>query len=503
MLKVSIKDHGYKAGLAIVFVFAAFALSHGITLPWSMGHEGFNGAVFSGFARNFLEYGLIQAKFGNVTGQTISLTPVSPENLGFYVNHPSLLALIIALSFSIFGESEWSARLVPIFFSLASIPLVFLISERLWNRRMGLYAAVIFVLNPMFLYYGHMVCFEPLVTFFMLLTILSYLRWIGGDRQYLAVLCASVFLGGITDWSAYYLIPILGLHYLLFVKRKELPAVLPILTGIATLGVLFLQLRWFGRVYLKDLLDSFFARSNLKADQDPNTVIAMHTLIDRLFPWGAFFFTTPLLVTSFTGPLIALYVAKDDEGLSSASLLLGLFAMATLHVVIFKQAAMIHSYWLYYFLLPVALSAGITFDFIASRLPRKLSLLPAIVAVMLVAPATYYQVDQLYKNISYDQSILGQSLAAMAAPGEVVLSSSPSSEFGMWPQIAYYARRDIVGPFNSIADFNKALGDYPSSTVMVTYISKTDAELKNHLLKGYHSKEVAEDTVLFDLRAPR
>ncbi|MEO1691960.1 MAG: phospholipid carrier-dependent glycosyltransferase, partial [Cyanobacteria bacterium J06631_6] len=51
-----------------------------------------------------------------------------------YWNKPPLIHGLIALSYKLFGVSEWSTRLVPALLSACSVPLVYLIGREIFPR---------------------------------------------------------------------------------------------------------------------------------------------------------------------------------------------------------------------------------------------------------------------------------------------------------------------------------------------------------------------------------
>ncbi|GIX49568.1 MAG: hypothetical protein KatS3mg131_3779 [Candidatus Tectimicrobiota bacterium] len=71
--------------------------------------SGFNNAVYSIAARNFVRYGYID--FG--LGQILNTGRVAPEEFVYYITHPPLSALLTSISIRIFGMTEWSVQLVP------------------------------------------------------------------------------------------------------------------------------------------------------------------------------------------------------------------------------------------------------------------------------------------------------------------------------------------------------------------------------------------------------
>ena len=137
--------------LLVILVLAAVARSRGIADPWSHGdHNGWGGAFYSNIARNYARYGYVETRFAPV----VSTGTVPPENRRYYLTHPPGIGLALSLSFALFGESEWAARLVPLLFSLGSIFLLYRLAEKVYSREVALVAAAFFSVLPLETLYG-------------------------------------------------------------------------------------------------------------------------------------------------------------------------------------------------------------------------------------------------------------------------------------------------------------------------------------------------------------
>jgi len=97
-------------------VFACLLLLRGIAAPWN-GPGDTDGALFGTIARNYLQFGILELKFGQLATFEAINTPVG----SYYLHHPPLFPLLSALSITLFGDSELSVRLVcPASITLAS-----------------------------------------------------------------------------------------------------------------------------------------------------------------------------------------------------------------------------------------------------------------------------------------------------------------------------------------------------------------------------------------------
>ena len=118
----------------VLFCLTFFLLSINSNKPYSGVHD-WNGARNGNIARNYLRYGLLETKLGQIenSGQ------VSSKDFKYYTHFPPTLTLLIAGSFKIFGVTEWAGRLIPILATSGVIVLIFLVGEKLLKWEVGLF----------------------------------------------------------------------------------------------------------------------------------------------------------------------------------------------------------------------------------------------------------------------------------------------------------------------------------------------------------------------------
>ncbi len=108
--------------------------------------------------------------------------------------HGPLQFHLIALSYFLFGPSDFSARLPAALFNLATIVLAWH-----WRRYLGkaggLIAGILMVISPIMLFYGRYVREDPYAIFSGVLMLYAVLRYFeSGERKYLYVLSATLLL---------------------------------------------------------------------------------------------------------------------------------------------------------------------------------------------------------------------------------------------------------------------------------------------------------------------
>lgn len=172
-----------KLSWLIILIALGFILTDHLTKPF-IGHHDWNGVFYSQIARNYLRFGLLETKLGQMTG------PGS-----FYTHYPPLFPLSLAAAFKVFGVSDLVSRLVPVGLTIAGLMLLYRISSS--------WVIVAVALTPMLRYFGKMPSQEPLIIFLTLLSLYFFLkknRW----GFYL-----SVILNGLSGWAGYLFYPLL------------------------------------------------------------------------------------------------------------------------------------------------------------------------------------------------------------------------------------------------------------------------------------------------------
>ncbi len=170
------------------------------------------------------------------------------------VTHGPLQFHLIAFSYFLFGDSDFSARLPHAIASILSV--LFLWNYRRYLGRVGwLVAAVLMVISPYMLYYGRYARNEALVVLFGLVSMWALLRYLEtGSERYLYFLTAATALHFTTKETAYiYTAQMMIFLAIYFVARmyqsswsrpeyrnRFMIAVLLALTAFAVVGASFL-----------------------------------------------------------------------------------------------------------------------------------------------------------------------------------------------------------------------------------------------------------------------
>ena len=434
-----------KRFLLILVVAATLARGRGIDRPWSHGdHNGWGGAFYSNIARNYVRYGYLETRFAPV----INTGNVPPEDRRYYLTHPPGIGLAVSVAFHLFGEHEWSARLVPLLFGLGSIVLVFRIGSKIASREIGLVAVALFSLAPLETLYGaHVDPQGPPVAFFGLLLLLAY------EERRPLLGAAALVLGAGFDWPIHYLSGLLAFHALFFRPDRRRWAV-GLFAGSLLLVTSFLLYARFvaphpRQQYLQSTPgDAFLFWSGVRVPPGriPGRPIETRALGEWLLRMARHLdslYTLPLLALAAFGAAFA------ARGGSSALSILLLWGLA--HILMFPLGAFVHDYWSMYLAPGVSLAAASGLVRIADSLRRGRTLfLPASSAALslFLLTAGIGRVDSLPR----EPPALGKKLHELTGPDEGILMLNPLDA-----RDAYYADRVIRDRVNRLALFEEAL----------------------------------------------
>lgn len=441
--------------LAAIMVIGLFTRLNDIKEPWT-GLKDFTGALHSQIAENYLRFGYLRTGLGPTTN-----FEENPEHFTYYLHHPVLFNIILSLPMNVLGTSEWVARLVSIMFSTMGVLLVFLLIRNLWNERTGLFGAFFMAFMPMSVYFGRMVNEETLAVPIIVLLVTIYTsKYRAGDSSRLPpVFFITMFIGLLTAWPIYYCAGFIFLHLLFSGKKSKRD-----ITGILVLGTLvifaavlflahgkYLTGHWGG-----NLITIFLERSGA-VSQLMEGGSAMKTLPR----WFVVFFTPVTLALSIWY-VIACLIGRAKIPTGGGLALIILFLVAATHVVLFREAALRHEYWLYYFTAPLAVSSAAGLEFLESRISRQWSRTAVTSTVLVIFFAlSLMRLDALFA-ISKFRNIpdLGKWIRTTTGEDAKLLVIGPDlTRFGYsprhfdyydgpiytWPMphLGYYARRRI------------------------------------------------------------
>ena len=141
-------------------------------------------------------------------------------------NFPPFFDLLLKLWMKL-GQGEFILRLLPLFFSMLALILVFLLGKRLFDSRTGLVAVLITAFMPFQIYYAQDMGPYSLYQFLCLLSVYLLVRFLDDDKKIITVYFIA-FINLIALYTHYFsgLLIVTQTVYFLFIKYRNRRAIL-------------------------------------------------------------------------------------------------------------------------------------------------------------------------------------------------------------------------------------------------------------------------------------
>ena len=150
-----------------------------------------------------------------------------------YWNKPPLFFWQIGLSMLLWGPTEFAVRFPTATFGVATMLLVYYCGKALFNRRVGLVAALITTTTTASVFYAHKARFDIPLGFWMTLAVFAfYLTYRGGGRRlgYLSLAFLSMAVAAMLKGPVAFILPgVVALAFLLVTRRSKSLAEIPLL----------------------------------------------------------------------------------------------------------------------------------------------------------------------------------------------------------------------------------------------------------------------------------
>jgi 4-amino-4-deoxy-L-arabinose transferase-like glycosyltransferase len=494
-------ERWWSLALVVIFLLLAFHFARGLQRPWSE-EDNWYGAVYSQAAHNNLRGGL---HAGGVPA-TLYFGPLPIPPDAYYVHHPTLLPTLVTVSFAALGEAEWTARLIPVLTSLASLVVLWFLVREAAGPRAATLAAAVFAAVPMELHYGDMVDFEPVLTFWMLGLLSCVWHWEKtGRRRWATAASGFAVLALWTDWPGYLLVIGVSAWFVFAAPRgrRWFGWLLGGLVGLA--GLLFLwQIHTANAAAWSDLWNALQMRLG---NAIPTSTAPIANDAPR-FTWGDWLHTvggdlrdnylTLTWVFVAIGTIRLLRERRVDGdvrwlGWAAAQMLVA----GTLYVVLLRNESFIHDFAPFYIIGAVAMLAGLGLDAAcrgADALPQAARLIAfGVVAAVVIALAVlgfrqseemrspYLILDGKTAESSGLIPSLGRVLDKSFPPGATILANF--DPYGS--ALTYYARRPILTNLLTPDDWRAAItAEHPAGGVI--WLRAPGAEEILAALPGHH-----------------
>jgi outer membrane protein assembly factor BamB len=151
------------------------------------------------------------------------LTPWANGELTFYIAKPPLMMWLMSLSYQVFGVNNFATRFWSPVFGMLSLVLVFFLGKQLYNRRVGLLAALVF--GTFLTFYElstHAMTDGPLVFFVLGSMYFLFLSESAAENSSRYLILGGLFFGLalMTKQIQALVIPLIGFFYFILTKKK-------------------------------------------------------------------------------------------------------------------------------------------------------------------------------------------------------------------------------------------------------------------------------------------
>jgi len=138
--------------------------------------------------------------YDEVCYTSVLLEGTSFKRMLFHDVHPPLYPLLMKGWIELFGESEISMRLPSLLFGLASLAVLFALTQAWFDRRVGLLATVLMAFSPVHLWYSQEAKNNMLLLLLTLLTLYGLQRaWVTNKAKYWLLFILSAVLALLTN----------------------------------------------------------------------------------------------------------------------------------------------------------------------------------------------------------------------------------------------------------------------------------------------------------------
>jgi hypothetical protein len=505
--------------LAAILLYAIGVRCLLMDLPFGRNAEGM-GAFYGVLARNYLRFDWDKTLAVPVQ----SMGDRTDLPITFYAHHPPMVPLLIAGSYRLFGQDEWQTRLPTALFTIGCVALVHLLLRNRGHVRAGLVAAGIFAALPMTIYFGGQPdCINTQLAFLMLLTLAAYQHLHAQPSvRRIILLCLAFLPAALTDWPAFYIVPVIAGHYALTRPWRRWVWMVPFgLFSIAAFVLVYGQ----AAVVLHDWLwmSDKLARRALSTQSDRNTTYSWIEWLGGIWRHNHKHHTIPILALG--GLWLVLIGRKIRSGDAATTITRLALAVALLHVLIGRQGVLVHDWWWWVLTPGLAMAAGLMVEWLLDGVPvGSPRLATSILTPLLMVSFAGWSLWTVWPDmfgplptqggLNYSTRELGQAIR-VAGPdvnSAVVYCYEQSYDLPVW----YYADRPLKLDVwdmatlewrmtDGVADlsfgFTQPWPDPPTGLVLPRQFIPAVPEFTEQLKARYPFREL-DKFLVFDLRSP-
>jgi len=377
--------------------------------------------------------------------------------------------ILIEFSINRFGESEWSARLVPALVGIATPAMVYLLARKLFGELPSIIGASIIAISPWHLYWSQMARFYTMTLFFSAFMLVLYRGMEENRKGYVVSAGILMALAAASHYSALLILGAIAVYVgLIFLLRWQKPAGINFINAIIFLSPLIIGGLFVGKKALS-LLSNYFA-GYPTGTHIANPIKAAGYVV---FSIG---YRLEFVIAALMAIGVVIGLAQRSRG---ALILSSVVAVPALFLVI--AGIMSHAENRYAFvILPAAvLLAGNALTAVIQIVKEKNRLLAYSIPVIIALPLLQH--DAVYfspvsNGERWNYKAAANYLRTHAKSGDKVYSS-------MWMPLSYYL--DDTSLVVQDLDVGKDTADLPDSRAWLVMEDATRGESVSKLLADW------------------
>lgn len=332
---------------------------------------------------------------------------------------PPLFFVLEHFVLQILGVTEWSMRVVPAIFSIATIPLIYLVGQEFKDKYVGLLAAAIFTFSPFLLYYSQDARPYGVALFFVTAMFLFYLKAEKPDniQSWKDWALVGVF-SALAFWTHYYAIVFTAalisysLIFCILDFKNTREKIKYIWTSIGVMILLALPL-------IIELIHVYTLRTakepgyGMKGLDIISQSILQITYSSELHMW--------VLTSIFVFTVLFLILTKDRK---NAGLLLWIPIVLFIASIYIANKIPFLPRYLIFLIIPFALGLGMVTTLFKEGTKYKHSKLWIVMGAVIIFGLLFIPYGQMYYNhfTKEDWKGISKDLATITKPGDTVVT---------------------------------------------------------------------------------
>ena len=489
MFRITPTHRAWKLCALILLCILVLVLCGRLHHPWTY-NDDYNGAFWSQAARNLDRAGYFST--GGVPAPLYFGAPPIPAEY-LYVHHPTLLAAMALVDYRLLGDSEAAARCLPIFFSLLTAALLWLLVSRLHGWREGAFALAFFIAAPMELHYGQMVNFEAPELFFLLGALGCFHLWrLGQSGKFAAGLLIFSALAMATDWQGYLLVILLAAQLLMRGPGRNIRMAAGLLLLALASGLTFLfQIHLAMAGAWKELFQAFLERTS--GQNENGGAFTLGQWLTTEFTYLTTLYHPVAWLLALAGAALALASRRHLSAREVAPLHIAaiLFIIDAFYVCALRNQSFIHDFASFYFLVPVSIFGAYLVERLIVKMDPRWHVMPTAICGIVALSLIWSGIRKL-DGIDTQFCILddddtepanlmpdvGRMIDQSFPPGTVIICNFDQ----YYSPLPYYSRRVMVNNVRDFASWQAAIQDaLPQKSAGIIWAGDSEAaELLSH-----------------------